>query len=408
MTVKREKVRLEKVLDELIDYRGKTPPKSAYGIPLVTAKIIKKGFIQSPNEFVSEDVYKKWMVRGFPKVGDVVLTSEAPLGEVAFIKNSNIALAQRVFTLRGDGEKLDTTYLKYFLQSSIGQDRLNKRSSGTTVKGIKQSELRKIEIDLPDIHLQKSISSIIYAYDDLIENNEKRIKLLEAMTQRLYTEWFVSFKFPDHEKVKMVDSGTEHGMIPEGWEVMPIEQAIKISPITKYEKGKPIRHVGMGCISETASVIDISGIEQKDKPVGVKFQNKDTLFSRITPCLQNGKTAYVNFLDEGEVASGSTEFLVMREDKLTPTYIYLLARNNDFRESAKLAMVGASGRQRVHAGFYKKYQVVVPPKEILYEFEEIVDQYFILSNSLNNRNHHLSKTRDLLIENLVTGKRLLK
>ena len=103
------------VLDALIDYRGKTPMKVEKGIPLITAKIIKGGRINEPNEFLAEEDYDKWMVRGLPKPGDVVLTTEAPLGEVAQLDERKIALAQRVVTLRGKANILDNTYLKYYI-----------------------------------------------------------------------------------------------------------------------------------------------------------------------------------------------------------------------------------------------------------------------------------------------------
>ena len=92
---------LEDVVERFIDYRGKTPPKTEFGIPLVTAKIVKNGSIQPPNEYISQDTYKRWMTRGYPIIGDVVLTTEAPLGEVALLKDSNVALAQRIILIRG-------------------------------------------------------------------------------------------------------------------------------------------------------------------------------------------------------------------------------------------------------------------------------------------------------------------
>lgn len=108
---------LEECLDALIDYRGKTPDKTDSGIPLITAKIIKAGRIETPTEFIAVDNYDAWMRRGIPRAGDVVLTVEAPLGEVAQLGKEKVALAQRVVTLRGKKGLLDSTYLLYLLQS---------------------------------------------------------------------------------------------------------------------------------------------------------------------------------------------------------------------------------------------------------------------------------------------------
>ena len=164
---------LENLLDALIDYRGKTPRKTASGVPLVTAKIIKGGSILPFEEYIAEEDYDAWMVRGFPQPGDVVMTTEAPLGEVALLDNRKVALAQRVVTLRGKQGILDSTYLKYFLQSAIGQSRLSARETGTTVTGIKQSELRKVEISYPTFQTQRKISAILKSIDDKIALNNR-------------------------------------------------------------------------------------------------------------------------------------------------------------------------------------------------------------------------------------------
>ena len=112
---------LEDVIDRFIDYRGKTPKKTDVGIPMVTAKIVKAGRILEPNEFIAEEDYDAWMTRGLPEIDDVVLTTEAPLGEVALIKDKKIALAQRIITLRGNKSYLHNPFLKYYLQSATGQ-----------------------------------------------------------------------------------------------------------------------------------------------------------------------------------------------------------------------------------------------------------------------------------------------
>src|SRR5690606_39158567 len=161
----------EDCLDDLIDYRGKTPRKTNHGIPLITAKVVKSGRIETPDEFIAEEDYASWMTRGLPKIGDVVLTTEAPLGEVAQIKFLPVALAQRIVTLRGKPGLLDNCYLLYLLQSQEMQEKLVGRSSGTTVIGIKQSELRKIELALPPISEQRAIAHILGTLDDKIELN---------------------------------------------------------------------------------------------------------------------------------------------------------------------------------------------------------------------------------------------
>ncbi|WP_264298428.1 restriction endonuclease subunit S [Pseudoalteromonas nigrifaciens] len=180
-------------MEAIIDYRGKTPKKTTSGIPLITAKIIKNGSIQPVKEFIAEDDYESWMRRGIPKAGDVVLTTEAPLGEVAQLDERKIALAQRVITLRGKTKFLDNTFLKYLLISSDVQHQLDGRGTGTTVKGIKQSELRQLELPIPDFNTQLSIAKILGDLDKKIHLNNETNETLEQMAQALFKSWFVDF-----------------------------------------------------------------------------------------------------------------------------------------------------------------------------------------------------------------------
>jgi len=137
---------LEEAMDAIIDYRGKSPRKTPFGVPLITAKVVKDGRILPPTEFIDPADYDEWMRRGLPRAGDVLITTEAPLGEVAQLDGRKVALAQRLIALRGKQDVLDSTFLKFLLQSQRVQDSLKARSTGTTVAGIRQSELRRIEL----------------------------------------------------------------------------------------------------------------------------------------------------------------------------------------------------------------------------------------------------------------------
>lgn len=225
---------LEDCLEALIDYRGKTPEKTSFGIPLITAKIIKSGRIETPTEFIATENYDSWMRRGIPQAGDVVLTVEAPLGEVAQLGPEKIALAQRVVTLRGKKGLLDSTYLLYLLQSEEIQEKLKARATGTTVLGIKQSELRKVELNIPPIDFQERAAALLKVIDDRITLLRASNTTLEAIAQALFKSWFVDFE-PIHAKQQGrapegMDAQTaalfpdsfeesELGMVPKGWRV---------------------------------------------------------------------------------------------------------------------------------------------------------------------------------------------
>jgi len=185
---------MEDALEVIIDYRGKTPKKSEKGIPTLSAKSVKNNHIDYDScYYISSDEYKRFMVRGLPQIGDVLLTTEAPLGMVAQLDRNDVGIAQRLLTLRGKQGILDNEYLLYYLQSPIGQALLRARETGTTVTGIKQSEFRKIQIDIPDIENQRKIGGILRRLDDKIAVNDNINKNLEQQAKAVFKSWFEDF-----------------------------------------------------------------------------------------------------------------------------------------------------------------------------------------------------------------------
>jgi type I restriction enzyme S subunit len=199
----------------MIDYRGKTPQKSTSGIPLITAKIVKNGTILPANEFIAESQYASWMTRGDPCVGDVVMTTEAPLGEVAQLRDAHVALAQRIITIRGKKDVLDNGYLKYFLQSAEGQGRLRARETGTTVTGIKAAELRELMIPFPNIVQQRKISKVLLDLDEKIYNLRQENHNLEEQAKAIFKSWFVDFSALEEQEF----FDNNGAIVPAGWEV---------------------------------------------------------------------------------------------------------------------------------------------------------------------------------------------
>lgn len=182
---------MEDALDAIIDYRGKTPQKSDTGIPTLSAKSVKNNHINYAEcYYISEAEYKRFMVRGFPQKGDILLTTEAPMGMVAKLDRDDVAIAQRLLTLRGKEGVLDNNYLLYLLQSPYGQGLLKERETGTTVTGIKQAEFRKIIVKLPDITIQKKIGSILSAIDQKITCNTKINDNLQQQAAALFANFY--------------------------------------------------------------------------------------------------------------------------------------------------------------------------------------------------------------------------
>lgn len=180
---------LEEVVEKFIDYRGKTPKKTSSGIPLITAKIVKDGRILTPTEFIAPEDYDSWMTRGLPQVDDVILTTEAPLGEIALLKDKNVALAQRIIAMRCKSDVAVGSFLKYYFQDGVGKKELESRSSGTTVFGIKASVLKKTPVFLPPLEEQKAIAEVLSSLDDKIDLLHRQNQTLEKLAETLFEQW---------------------------------------------------------------------------------------------------------------------------------------------------------------------------------------------------------------------------
>jgi type I restriction enzyme S subunit len=188
-----KEARLGQVLDRIIDYRGATPEKTDHGVPLLTASNITGGRIdlEASPQFVSESTYQDWMRRGWPKVGDIVFTTEAPLGEVALLTDARVALAQRLMLFRPRSDLITAEYLYIYLLSSIGRSEVGRRASGSTVMGIRTDRLREVLVRFPGLSEQaKVVSRIRYAQQrqkDLKSRLERQIELIREHRQALIT-----------------------------------------------------------------------------------------------------------------------------------------------------------------------------------------------------------------------------
>jgi type I restriction enzyme S subunit len=410
---------IESCMSAIIDYRGKSPQKTSWGIPLITAKIVKDGRILPPAEYIDPEDYDDWMGRGLPKAGDVVITTEAPLGEVAQLDSRKVALAQRLITLRGKREVLDNNYLKYALQSELVQGQLKARGTGTTVIGIRQSELRKVKLPIPILAEQKAIAHILGTLDDKIELNRRLNETLEAMARVIFKSWFVDFDpvraksegrqpegldpdtaalFPD----SFEDSDLSE--IPRGWKIYHLPEIFEINPSRQLSKGNVAPYLDMASMP-TQGHAPASWIE-RELGSGMKFINGDTLVARITPCLENGKTAFVDFLTNGVVGWGSTEYIVLRpREPIPPVFAYLLARSNEFRTFAIQRMTGSSGRQRVPADSLSQFLLAAPAIDsfIFDAFGRLVNTLFERVRSGMNQSRTLAAIRDALLPKLLSG-----
>lgn len=400
---------IEEATERLIDYRGKTPPKTDSGVRLVTAKVVKGGQIHDePAEYIAADFYDEWMRRGLPQKLDVLLTTEAPLGEVAILRDdARIALAQRIILLRAKPGLLDPLYLFYALQSDFGQGELKARASGTTVLGIKQSELRKVRVPVFPFPVQQRIAGILSAYDELIENSQRRIKILEAMARALYREWFVHFRFPGHENHLRVASPL--GEIPQGWEVKRLDEiCLSIQDgdwiETKDQGGEDYRllqisNVGVGEFIETGNFRYVTQ-ETFDRLRCNEILPGDLLVARMpTPI---GRGWLVTSMPWKMITA--VDVAIIRAE---PTAVHPLFLVQAWNESSNLQRIAAQAsgttRLRITRRELAAMEFVIPSIAIQQQFAAIVEPQSAMIQALRQQTQNLRRTRDLLLPRLLAG-----
>ena len=371
------------------------------GVPFLRGKEISEKFNGNQNLstelFISRTKYEEIASRfGAPISGDVLLTSVGTLGNPYLVKEADeFYFKDGNITWFRSFNGIDGSFLYFWVQSPMGRAQLSRSTIGTSQSAYTIELLKRMDLPLPPLPIQQRIASILSAYDELIENNRGRMALLEKAARLLYEEWFVRLRFPGHEHTRIT-----HG-IPQGWERVPTPEAVEVNPRTKLSDEEEHWYVEMADLPTDSMVIQ--NAIMRDGRSGSKFQNGDTLLARITPCLENGKTGFVNFMAKDETGRGSTEFIVLRSKRVTPEFVYCLARTYHFRENAIKSMVGSSGRQRVQESCFEKFQVLVPSPLLLKLFSESTEPIFLQIHNLHLQNQKLRAARDLLLPRLISG-----
>jgi type I restriction enzyme S subunit len=430
MTSEWKTLPLEDCMAAIIDYRGKSPEKTSYGVPLITAKIIKNGRVEQPQEFIAEKDFDSWMRRGMPKAGDIVMTTEAPLGEIAQLDGRKVALAQRVITLRGKHDVLDNTFLKFLLQSKSVQEELHSRCTGTTVAGIRQSELRKVSLTFPPLSEQIAIAHILGTLDDKIELNRRMNATLEAMAQALFQSWFVDFEpvrakldsrqppgldpattalFPQHLEE------SNFGKKPVGWEITSLETGLSVLETGGRPKG------GVGGITEgipsigAESIVSIGRFDfGKTKFVPVDFyegMRRGRVESRDVLLYKDGGRPgeyepHVSMFGDGfpfETCCINEHVYRLRgNERISQEYLYFWL-TSDFAFSEMRIKGTGVAIPGLNSTAVRSIRILVPPRLVVDAFTRHVQPLVsrIFANGKQSRT--LATLRDTLLPKLMSG-----
>jgi type I restriction enzyme S subunit len=343
------------------------------------------------------------------------------------------------------GRDVDPKFLYYsFAQLGPALDAAG--GGGSVYTNVSKSRFSAIEVLIPPLKEQQAIACILGALDDKIEMNRRMNRTLEGMARAIFKSWFVDFD-PVYGNMKRRDDkgnkrkgaraqgrkedlgvfaasrlggfalkpdlaalfpdgfeDSELGEIPKGWRVRALPEVLHVNPTRSLPKGALAPYLDMANMPTQGPSPEAWVIREMGS--GMKFVNGDTLVARITPCLENGKTAFVDFLANGEVGWGSTEYIVLRpKGAIPPIFAYLLSRTEDFRAFAIHQMTGSSGRQRVPADSLDKYSIATPDidSQVFRHFGNLVSPTFDRIKAAMVQSRTLAALRDALLPKLISG-----
>lgn len=380
-----------------------TPPTSDEGpIFLGIKNLTDDGkFDLSEIRHISDTDFSKWTKRILPKEGDIVFTYEATLNRYAIIpRGFRGCLGRRLALIRPNKEKIDTKFLFYYFFSPDWRRTIQKNIfSGATVDRIPIIHFQDFEITIPPLPTQHKIAAILSAYDDLIENNTRRIKLLEEMAQAIYREWFVNFRFPGYEDVHIVES--EMGLVPEGWDIRKLGDIALINSesIKKGREPKIIRYIDISSVS-TGSIDNIEIITFSESPGRARriVRSGDIIWSMVRP----NRRSYCLILNPDPNTIVSTGFAVIRSEVIPYSYLYQTLISDYFVQYLTNNATGAA-YPAVKTDDFENSLQILPPIELIYKYHNLVQPMCEIVNNLSQKNLNLRETRDLLLPKLISG-----
>lgn len=423
----KEWIELSKTLNKVIDYRGKTPKKLGFewsetGYRALSALNVKTNGLENLDsiKYASEELYKKWMKEEIQR-GDILLTSEAPAGQVmVWDSDEKIVLSQRLFALRLNSE-YDNYFIKYFLQSDIGQKEINKNTTGSTVFGISAKMFDLIKVPKIKKERQVLIGKILKSLDAKIELNNKVNRELEAMAKTLYDYWFVQFDFPDangrpykSSGGKMVYNAELKREIPEGWENGTLGDISDLVRGVTYD-ASDIKEENDYDVIPILRATNISGnVIDLDNMVFVPKQNVsanqvlnkfDILITMSSGSKDHiGKNGFFYF--DKEVAFGAFCAKIVAKDKYR-FYVYSYTQSDFMFSTIKNECLGTN-INNLNGSLVKGFKIVIPPVDLVEKFNnEVLSIYEMIGNN-HKQNQQLSELRDWLLPMLMNGQVMVK
>ena len=386
-----------------------SPQSVEEGLPMASVKDMTPfGINLYSCRKISSDDFEKLVRQGCqPKVGDVLIAKDGAtaLDTVCEVKKPlKAVLLSSIAILRPDRDKVTTQYLRYYLDAESTREYMKAAfTTGAAIPRVVLKDFKRAQVRYPEISLQRKITSILSAYDNLNENNLRRIKILEEITQNLYREWFVKFRFSGYQKVKMVNSPL--GKIPEGWEIQQIGEVIETlgggTPSTKepsYWEGGNIDWYSPSDLTASGSMF-ITGSSKKITQLGLD-KSSAKLFPAYSLMMTSRATIGVISINTEEACTNQGFITCVPNDRLSVCYLYFWV--NESREKIVSVASGATFKE-ISRGEFREFPIAVPPATIENTFTETVEPMCRLIENLIKKNQNLRQTRDLLLPKLISG-----
>ncbi len=313
---------------------------------------------------------------------------------------------QRTYVI--ESKNNNVRFLFYLLKQKLNDFRLV--STGSATKFLTLGILNETSVQLPDVTTQKQIADVLFTYDDLIFNNNRRIAILEEIARKIYTEWFVNFRFPEYGKTKMVDSKTEFGMIPKDWEIKKIGDVIDTvgggtpSTVNKlYWQDGSINWYSPTDITSSKRIF-LNESTKKINELGLK-NSSAKIFPKFS-LMMTSRATIGEIAINSEVASTNQGFIVCIPNEITSVYqLYFWVKLNKKKISS--IATGATFKE-INKTVFRNMDIILPSKDLSTSFDNQIEPLFQKIRNLEAIVSNLKKTRDLLVSQLVTGKLEIK
>lgn len=359
------------------------------GVPLTRGINLAKGiFHDSDFVYISPEKANE-VIPANVRPGDLIFTHRGTIGQVSMIPRSPrfekyVICSSQVKTRLDESRALPEFYY-YWFRSPRGQRSILENSSIVGVPGIATplTSIRKLQVPLPPLVTQRAVAAILGAFDDKIAVNDR-----------------IAATYEDIMSLRFANLAIDVDPSPE--EEITASDLVEFNPRYRTTGGDDAVYLDMAALSTRSA--RVNQWTRRPPKSGTRFSNGDTVMARITPCLENGKTAYIDFLESNEIGIGSTEFIVMRTRENFPSHLsYCLARSPRFRDHAIRNMVGSSGRQRVAAASLTEFPLSRPRQPELAKFGEFTSKSFEHIKSLDAESQRLRELRDALLPKLMSG-----